>query len=94
MSFRDIGIILNKADEGRVKNNNNNNDIENKKPQTRTRTTGVISYLYLHKLRLFSERKKFNTSSSCIKRKRVRDNQILQRVLQAIKPNARPQYCL
>jgi hypothetical protein len=31
MSFRDIGSILNKADEGRVKNNNN--DIGNKKQQ-------------------------------------------------------------
>jgi hypothetical protein len=31
MSFRDIGTILNKADEGREQNNNN--DIKNKKQQ-------------------------------------------------------------
>jgi DNA-binding transcriptional MerR regulator len=31
MSIRDIGSILNKADEGREQNNNN--DIENKKQQ-------------------------------------------------------------
>jgi transposase len=33
MSFRDIGAILNKADERREQNNNNNDDIENKKRQ-------------------------------------------------------------
>jgi transposase len=33
MSFRDIGSILNKADERRVKNNNNDNDIRNKNQQ-------------------------------------------------------------
>ena len=43
MSFRDIGSILNKADERREQNNNNN-DIENKnQEQEQLQQAAVIS---------------------------------------------------
>ena len=72
--------------------NNNNNDIENKKHQQEQEQQEQLS-LSTQAYKLFSEGKYSNTSRRCIKPKRVRDNQILQRVLQA-KPNARPQYCI
>jgi transposase len=56
MSFRDIGTILNKADEWRVKNNNNNNDIENKKRQQEQEQQEQLS-LSTQAYKLFSEGK-------------------------------------
>jgi hypothetical protein len=42
MSFRDIGAILSKSNEGREQNNNNNNDIRNKK------RTSMIMIIWLN----------------------------------------------
>ncbi len=89
MSFRDIGTILNKADEGRVKNNSN--DIENKKQQQGQEQQEQLS-LSTQAYKLFSDGKSPIQVAVALN-VRVRDNQILQRVYQA-KPNARPQYCL
>jgi ABC-type methionine transport system ATPase subunit len=55
MSFRDIGIILNKADEGREQNNNN--DIENKKQQQGQEQQEQQLSLSTQAYKLFSEGK-------------------------------------
>ena len=57
MSFRDIGTILNKAEEGREQNNNNNNDIENKKRQQEQEQQEQQLSLSTQAYKLFSERK-------------------------------------
>ena len=56
MSFRDIGTILNKADERREQNNNNN-DIENKKQQQEQEQQEQQLSLSTQAYKLFSERK-------------------------------------
>jgi hypothetical protein len=55
MSFRDIGTILNKADEGREQNNNN--DIENKKRQQEQEQQVQQLSLSTQAYKLFSEGK-------------------------------------
>jgi transposase len=57
MSFRDIGIILNKANEGREQNNNNNNDIENKKQQQEQEQQEQQLSLSTQAYKLFSDGK-------------------------------------
>jgi transposase len=58
MSFRDIGSILNKADEVREQdNNNNNNDIRNKKRQQQEREQQEQLSLSTQAYKLFSEGK-------------------------------------
>ena len=91
MSFRNIGINLNKADEGREQKQNNNNEIENKNNNNKNKNSSsnypTADSLQAYFLKVIYS----NTSSRRIKPKRVRNNQILQRLLQA-KPNERPQY--
>ena len=50
MSFRDIGTILNKTDEGQEQNNNNNNNDIEKKSYNKNKNRRSSSHLYLHKL--------------------------------------------
>ena len=88
MSIRDIGSILNKADEGREQNNNNN-DIENKKQQQGQEQQQQLS-LSTQAYKLFSEGKSPIQVAVALN-VRVRDNQILQRILEA-KPNERSQH--
>jgi hypothetical protein len=88
MSIMDIGSILNKADEGREQNNNNN-DIENKKQQQGQEQQQLLS-LSTQAYKLFSEGKSPIQVAVALN-VRVRDNQILQRILEA-KPNERSQH--
>jgi septal ring factor EnvC (AmiA/AmiB activator) len=57
MSFRDIGTVLNKADERREQNNNNNNDIWNKKRQQEQEQQEQQLSLSTQAYKLFSEGK-------------------------------------
>ena len=57
MSFRDIGTILNNADERREQKQNNNNDIRNKKRQQQEREQQEQLSLSTQAYKLFSEGK-------------------------------------